>query len=61
MFRFVLYFVVTFFLFRLVKNLFLSGKRNGSKNKPIQETSDSKSSAINYKNIEDANYEDVDK
>ncbi len=61
MIRFILYFVVTYFLFRLVKNIFLPGKQRMSKDKPIQETSNPENSAINYNNIEDANYEDVDK
>ncbi len=61
MIRIILYFVIALFLFRLVKNLFLPGKQNSSKDKHIHETSNPEDSAIDYNDVEDANYEDIDK
>lgn len=61
MIRFLFYAALAYFLWHTIKRLFLGGVSRRMKNNPKDKLTRDSSSGIDYNNIDDAKYEDIDK
>lgn len=60
MFRFLFYFVISFFVWHYIRKIFIKNESKKFERNDREELREGKSKGIDYNNIEDANYEDLE-